>query len=102
MPVKTIKKTDVPKPTRFRRTPLKETEEWADVQTILAHGLKRAEAVEITLSPKTTSELLDRGLKHPIRLLRNLIKTKVRELNLEYDVWQQGGRDGTVIYIAGR
>ena len=99
MPVRRMKVADIPVATRNRKSPLKELPEWTDVQAVLAQGLKPAEAVELTLSTETLKRL---KLKNATRLFCNIIKKHIRELKLDYDVWQQGGRDGKVIYIAGR
>lgn len=99
MPVKRIKVIDIPMATRNRQSPLKLLQEWADVQAVLVGGLKPKEAVELTLSQNTLEKL---RLKNATRLFAMLIKKKVRELKLEYDVWQQGGPNGKTIYIAGR
>lgn len=99
MPIKRIKKEDIPAATRNRKSPLKELPEWHDVQAVLAQGLKPAEAVEITLSDRTLDRL---KLKNATRLFVNIIQKKLKDLNLQYDVWQQGGKDGKIIYICGR
>lgn len=99
MPVKRIQAADIPPATRNRHSPLKEIPEWLDVQAVLAVGLKPKEAVVVELYPDTLKKL---KLKNATRLFCNLIKKKVQELKLDYDVWQQGGRDGKAIYIAGR
>lgn len=99
MPVKKIKRDTVPENFRVRMTPLKQTEEWSDVQAILAAGLKKAEAVEVTLNPATLTNI---KIKNPVQSFRRMIAAKVKELGLEYDVWQHGGKSGTTIYIVGR
>lgn len=102
MPVRRIKKKDVPPATRNRESPLKKTPEWGDVLAVLAQGLKPHEAVEVSLAPESVAKLQLKNPSNATRLLRNLIRDKVKELKLQYDVWQQGGPGGTVIYIAGQ
>lgn len=99
MPIKRIKAIDIPPAVRNRKSPLKELQEWHDVQAVLAGGLKPKEAVELTLSIQTLQRL---NMKNATRIFTNMVKNKVAELKLDYDVWQQGGPSGKVIYIAAR
>lgn len=103
MPVKRIntKETPIPRGTRNKRSMVTSTAEWRDFEAILAHGLKPAEAIEITFPPKVLSQ--SKSPKNFARIFRMKAEEKIAELKLQYDVKQVSQKDGQMsIYICGR
>jgi len=98
MPVEVIDtRKAIPKATRKRHSALEDTKEWVYVMTKLQHGLKPNEGLRIVLSKETTEEV-----KHAPRLFKKLVDRLMKELKLDYDVFQRGTTDeGTpILYIA--
>jgi hypothetical protein len=103
MPVKKINTKDHPIPRSQRNRPsiVASTPEWKDFEAILAHGLKPAEAIEITFPPKTVAQA--KSPKVFARLFRMKAEAKIQELGLEYDVKQVSQKDGQMsIFVCGR
>jgi hypothetical protein len=97
MPVRMINFVKEPPPRNFRggRTPIYQTEEWQDVTLALGSGLKPQEYISVSF-PDTHQ--IHQQLKNPLTSMIHLLKKKVKELGLPYDVYERN----QVVYVVGR
>lgn len=100
MPVKVIDiRRDIPRPSRKRKSAVEDTKEWQYVETKLRAGLKPYEGLQVILTNETLKKV-----KNAPRMFQKRVQRYLKELNLEYDVFQRGTtEEGTpVIWVSGR
>lgn len=100
MPVEVIDiRRDIPRPSRKRKSAVENTKEWQYVETKLRAGLKPYEGLRIVLTHETMKKI-----KNAPRMRQKRIKRYLKDLHLEYDVFQRSStEEGTpIIWVSGR
>lgn len=81
MPIKKSKIHNIPVSKRKRHNIIRESDEFLQLKTMLAHGLKPSEAVQVTLP----ADILKKR-KNAARLFKMLAVAYIKEMGLPYDV----------------
>lgn len=95
MPVRMLNFTQNPPPPRKRAGELSKTEEYQDVVMALGAGLKPHEYITLTFPPEHE---IHKHLKEANNSMLNLLKDKIKKMQLPYDAYMRGD----IIYIVGR
>lgn len=95
MPVRMLNFLQTPPPIKRQMGMISRTEEWQDVIIALGAGLKPHEYISVTYPPEHE---IHKHLKQANNSLLNLLKDKIRKMQLPYDAYMRE----EVIYIVGR
>lgn len=101
MPVRMLNflKNPLPKRVGFgRRSLVLETEEWREMEKVIAAGLKPQEYISITIPENGNGDGIWSEFKYPLQTLLHNVRAQVKKRDLPYDVIRRGDQ----VIVLGR